>query len=191
MLRRRNHVTNPCLQSTVDVALEIYRQLTLELRGRSLLGIDFVEFPGPRDRLRVALILGISRVAKCRALALNDRGSWFANSPARYKSVPSTSGFCKRQLPQDLPLRSGSGPYTFQALAGAEAGLKPTTDVRHTEPEVAKVNTVTQADHPPARVAATDVHGRGTLRMRFQFGRYRKRTQPEPSCKPRTTCSAA
>jgi hypothetical protein len=34
--------------------------------------------------------------------------------------------------------------YTFQALAGAEAGLKPTTDVRHTEPEVAKVDTVTQ-----------------------------------------------
>lgn len=34
--------------------------------------------------------------------------------------------------------------YTFQALAGAEAGLKPTTDVRHTEPEVAKVDTVTK-----------------------------------------------
>jgi hypothetical protein len=28
-------------------------------------------------------------------------------------------------------------------LAGAEAGLKPTTDVRHTEPEVAKQDTVT------------------------------------------------
>jgi hypothetical protein len=34
--------------------------------------------------------------------------------------------------------------YTFQALAGAEAGLKPTTNVRHTEPEVAKVDTVTK-----------------------------------------------
>jgi hypothetical protein len=34
--------------------------------------------------------------------------------------------------------------YTFQALAGAEAGLKPTTDVRHTEPEVAKEDTVTK-----------------------------------------------
>ena len=40
--------------------------------GDSLLGIDFAEFPGPRDRRRVALILGISRVAKCRALALNN-----------------------------------------------------------------------------------------------------------------------
>ena len=35
-------------------------------------GIDFVEFPGPRGRRRVALILGISRVAKCRAFAFNN-----------------------------------------------------------------------------------------------------------------------
>lgn len=34
--------------------------------------------------------------------------------------------------------------YFFQALAGAEAGLKPTTDVRHTEPEIAKKDDVTQ-----------------------------------------------
>jgi hypothetical protein len=33
--------------------------------------------------------------------------------------------------------------YFFQALAGAEAGLKPTADVRHTEPEVAVTDTVT------------------------------------------------
>ena len=32
--------------------------------------------------------------------------------------------------------------YFFQALAGAEAGLKPTADVRHTEPEVAVVDGV-------------------------------------------------
>ena len=34
--------------------------------------------------------------------------------------------------------------YTFQALAGAEAGLKPTTNVRHTEPEVAVEDSVTK-----------------------------------------------
>jgi hypothetical protein len=34
--------------------------------------------------------------------------------------------------------------YTFQALAGAEAGLKPTTNVRHTEPEVAVEDTVSK-----------------------------------------------
>ncbi len=33
--------------------------------------------------------------------------------------------------------------YFFQALAGAEAGLKPTANVRHTEPEVAVVDGVT------------------------------------------------
>lgn len=34
--------------------------------------------------------------------------------------------------------------YFFQALAGAEAGLVPTTDVRHTEPEVAVKDAVTK-----------------------------------------------
>jgi hypothetical protein len=34
--------------------------------------------------------------------------------------------------------------YVFQALAAAEAGLVPTTDVRHTEPEVAVEDTVTK-----------------------------------------------
>jgi|CZKL01.1.fsa_nt_gi hypothetical protein len=33
--------------------------------------------------------------------------------------------------------------YFFQALAGAEAGLKPTTDVQHTEPEIAVKDDVT------------------------------------------------
>jgi hypothetical protein len=34
--------------------------------------------------------------------------------------------------------------YFFQALAGAEAGLSPTTNVRHTEPEVAVKDDVTK-----------------------------------------------
>jgi hypothetical protein len=34
--------------------------------------------------------------------------------------------------------------YFFQALSGAEAGLQPTADVRHTEPEVAVKDTVTK-----------------------------------------------
>lgn len=33
--------------------------------------------------------------------------------------------------------------YFFQALAGAEAGLKPTSNVRHTEPEVAVIDHIT------------------------------------------------
>ncbi len=34
--------------------------------------------------------------------------------------------------------------YLVQALAGSEAGLEPTTNVRHTEPQVAVVDTVTK-----------------------------------------------
>jgi len=33
--------------------------------------------------------------------------------------------------------------YFFQALAGAEAGLKPDTRVRHTDPEVAVTDKIT------------------------------------------------
>jgi hypothetical protein len=47
--------------------------------------------------------------------------------------------------------------YTFQALAGAEAGLKPTTNVRHTEPEVAVRDTVTKRT----------VHQEGLLQLTY------------------------
>jgi len=45
------------LRSTVDTALEIYRQMTLGLRGRRAPGYRFCGVPGPRDRRRVAPIL--------------------------------------------------------------------------------------------------------------------------------------
>jgi hypothetical protein len=47
--------------------------------------------------------------------------------------------------------------YTFQALAAAEAGLKPTTDVRHTEPEVAVKDTVSKRT----------VHQEGLLQLTY------------------------
>jgi hypothetical protein len=47
--------------------------------------------------------------------------------------------------------------YTFQALAGAEAGLKPTTNVKHTEPEVAVIDTVTKRT----------VHQEGLLQLTY------------------------
>src|SRR3984885_14281487 len=52
--------------------------------------------------------------------------------------------FCPRFATMSDADKRAFWAYTFQALAGAEAGLKPTTDVRHTEPEVAKVDTVTK-----------------------------------------------
>jgi hypothetical protein len=52
--------------------------------------------------------------------------------------------FCPRFANLDEADRRAFWAYTFQALAGAEAGLKPTTNVRHTEPEVAVEDTVTK-----------------------------------------------
>jgi hypothetical protein len=62
-------------------------------------------------------------------------------SPAVARSVRS---YCPRfGVMSDVDKRE-FWAYTFQALAGAEAGLKPTTDVRHTEPEVAVKDTVSK-----------------------------------------------
>jgi hypothetical protein len=47
--------------------------------------------------------------------------------------------------------------YTFQALAGAEAGLKPTTNVRHNDPEVAVTDHVTKRT----------VHQEGLLQLTY------------------------
>jgi hypothetical protein len=52
-------------------------------------------------------------------------------------------GFCPRFAMMGEADKRAFWAYFFQALAGAEAGLKPTTDVRHTEPEVAKRDSVT------------------------------------------------
>lgn len=48
--------------------------------------------------------------------------------------------------------------YFFQALAGAEAGLNPQSNVRHTEPEIAKVDAVTHQM----------VHSEGLLQLTYQ-----------------------
>jgi hypothetical protein len=52
--------------------------------------------------------------------------------------------FCPRFRMLADPDKRMFWDYVFQALASAEAGLVPTTDVRHTEPEVAVKDTVTK-----------------------------------------------
>jgi hypothetical protein len=52
--------------------------------------------------------------------------------------------FCPRFNAMSVVDKRTYWAYFFQALAGAEAGLVPTTDVRHTEPEVAVEDTVTK-----------------------------------------------
>ncbi|KAA6459717.1 hypothetical protein DYQ86_16525 [Acidobacteria bacterium AB60] len=51
--------------------------------------------------------------------------------------------FCPRFESMNEADKRSFWAYFFQALAGAEAGLKPTSDVRHTEPEVAVIDKVT------------------------------------------------
>jgi hypothetical protein len=51
--------------------------------------------------------------------------------------------FCPRFNQMQEADKRAFWAYFFQALAGAEAGLKPTTRVRHTEPEVAVKDKVT------------------------------------------------
>jgi hypothetical protein len=51
--------------------------------------------------------------------------------------------FCPRFYQMQEADKRAFWAYFFQALAGAEAGLKPTTRVRHTEPEVAVIDKVT------------------------------------------------
>ena len=50
--------------------------------------------------------------------------------------------FCPRFSTMDTADRRAFWAYFFQALAGAEAGLKATSDVQHTEPQVAVVDGV-------------------------------------------------
>ncbi len=52
--------------------------------------------------------------------------------------------FCPRFSTMDEADRRAYWAYFFQALAGAEAGLQPTTDVQHTEPEIAVKDGVTK-----------------------------------------------
>ena len=61
-------------------------------------------------------------------------------SPKREREVKSLCPGFKRMSETD---RRAFWAYFFQALAGAEAGLEPTADVRHTEPEVAVIDPVT------------------------------------------------
>src|SRR5271170_6720737 len=60
------------------------------------------------------------------------------------KAARDARPFCPRFAAMSEADKRAFWAYFFQALAGAEAGLKPTTTVRHTEPEVAKVDTVTK-----------------------------------------------
>jgi hypothetical protein len=56
---------------------------------------------------------------------------------------PAVHTFCPRFDSMSGADKRSYWAYFFQALAGAEAGLRPTSDVRHTEPEVAVIDKIT------------------------------------------------
>ncbi len=56
--------------------------------------------------------------------------------------------YCPRFAEETEPQRREFWAYTFQAIAAAEAGLNPTSDVHHLEPAVDTIDPVT---HRPAR----------------------------------------
>ncbi len=60
------------------------------------------------------------------------------------RRAPEVRSLCPRFGRIDRTDRRVFWAYFLQALAGAEAGLKPTVAVRHTEPAVAVVDTVTR-----------------------------------------------
>jgi hypothetical protein len=59
------------------------------------------------------------------------------------KVARAVKPFCPRFNALSEPDKRAFWAYFFQALAGAEAGLVPTTSVRHTQPELAVVDRVT------------------------------------------------
>jgi hypothetical protein len=75
-------------------------------------------------------------------------------SPAAARSVRS---YCPRFGAISDADKRAFWAYTFQALAAAEAGLKPTSDVRHTEPEVAVKDSVSKRT----------VHQEGLLQLTY------------------------
>jgi hypothetical protein len=75
-------------------------------------------------------------------------------SPAAARSVRS---YCPRFGAISEADKRAFWAYTFQALAAAEAGLKPTSDVRHTEPEVAVKDSVSKRT----------VHQEGLLQLTY------------------------
>ncbi|QNI31364.1 hypothetical protein H7849_20120 [Alloacidobacterium dinghuense] len=66
--------------------------------------------------------------------------------------------FCPRFYQMEEIDKRAFWAYFFQALAGAEAGLNPRTNVRHTEPEVAVVDAVTHQL----------VHSEGLLQLTYE-----------------------
>lgn len=59
------------------------------------------------------------------------------------RRAPAVAPLCPRFRTMTRANRRAFWAYFFQALAGAEAGLRPTADVKHNDPQVAVIDRVT------------------------------------------------
>ncbi len=93
------------------------------------------------------------------------------------KAARAVRSYCPRFAQESEPEKRAFWAYTFQALAGAEAGLNPTSDVHHTQPAVDHID----------RVTRHATHQEGLLQLTYQdaqrydcpFDYARDRTLPE------------
>ena len=98
------------------------------------------------------------------------------------KAARAARTFCPRFASMSNADKRAFWAYTFQALAGAEAGLKPTTDVRHTEPEVAVKDERHQEENGAKRGAtAVDVHGQERYGCDFDWDQDKTYPEKDPA----------
>ncbi len=74
------------------------------------------------------------------------------------RAAHAVRSYCPRFAQEDNADKRAFWAYLFQALAGAEAGLNPTSDVHHTEPEVNKIDKVTKRP----------IHQEGLLQLTYE-----------------------
>jgi len=74
------------------------------------------------------------------------------------RAAHAVRSYCPRFAEEDNVDKRAFWAYLFQALAGAEAGLNPTSDVHHTEPEVNKIDKVTKRP----------IHQEGLLQLTYE-----------------------
>jgi len=74
------------------------------------------------------------------------------------RAAHAVRSYCPRFAEEDNADKRAFWAYFFQALAGAEAGLNPTSDVHHTEPEVNKIDKVTRRP----------IHQEGLLQLTYE-----------------------
>jgi hypothetical protein len=89
--------------------------------------------------------------------------------------------FCPRFAAMSDGDKRAFWAYTFQALAGAEAGLKPTADVRHTEPEVAVEDTTTKRVVRQEGLLQLTYMDAERYGCDFEWGRDKKLSEKDPA----------